>query len=248
MLYGRCKFGTDCSFLHVTTEDEVTKAIKTIQDEVLSLKTEILSLKSITLDLRSSLNSIKEEIKTVNPDEIESDIFAASSCELCALKFTSEDNLKQHISDVHETIPTFKCDLCDYESKSKKGVKIHRGSKHKSAKPSSTSQSSTSTPEQTPITFILRGDGCPNLLTTYFNKHTAMCPSCQASIKNKLLSSPFPPDLCPCCHQASNGLPYSLCSECLESIQEDGFADSSWGSWHLDRTTGQILCIGLDFD
>ena len=187
MLNGRCKFGTDCSFLDVNTEDEVTKAIKTIQDEVLSLKTEILSLKSMNLDLQSSLNSIKEEIKTINPYEIERDIFAASSCELCALEFTSEDNLKQHISNVHENIPMFKCDLCDYESKSKKGVKIHRGSKHKSTQPSSSSQSSTSTPEQTPINFILQGDGCPNLLTSYFNKYTAMCPSCQVSMKSKLL-------------------------------------------------------------
>ena len=81
-----------------------------------------------------------------------------------------------------------------------------------------------------------------------FNKYTAICASCQVSMENKLQSSPFPPNLCPCCHQASNGLPYSLCSECLESIHEDGYADSSWGSWHLNRSTGQILCIGLDFD
>ena len=65
VLYGRCKFGTDCSFLHVTTEDEVTKAIKTIQDEVFSLKSEILSLKITNLDLQSRLTSIKEELKTV---------------------------------------------------------------------------------------------------------------------------------------------------------------------------------------
>ena len=93
------------------------------------------------------------------------------------------------------------------------------------------------TSHQTPINCILQGDGCPNLLTSYFTKYTAICPSCQVSMKSKLLSSPFSPDLCPCCHQASNSLPYSLCSECLESIQEGGYTDSSWGSWHLERIT-----------
>ena len=101
VLYGRCKFGTECSFLHVTSDDQVTKAIKTIQDEVLSLKSEILSLKSMNLDLQSSL----EELKTVSPDEIESDIFPSFSCELCALEFTSDEILKEHISNVHDTIP-----------------------------------------------------------------------------------------------------------------------------------------------
>ena len=255
VLYGRCKFGTACSFLHASTDDEVTKAIKTIQDEVSSLKSEVLSLKSMNHDLQSTLNSMLEELKSGNQDkiEIESDIVPASSCELCDLESTSEDILKQHISTVHDTSPDvqqsiFKCDLCSYESKSKKGVKIHRGSKHKAAQPSSSSKSSTSTSQQTPINCILQGDGCPNLLSSYFNKYTAICASCQVSMENKLQSSPFPPNLCPCCHQASNGLPYSLCSECLESIHEDGYADSSWGSWHLNRSTGQILCIGLDFD
>ena len=137
----------------------------------------------------------------------------------------------------------FKCDLCSYESKSKKGVNIHRGFKHKSA-----SESSTSTSYQTPINCILQGDVCPNLLTSYFSKFTAICASCQVCMENKLLSSPFSSDLCPCCQQASSGPPYSLCPECLVSIQEDGYAESSWGSWHLYRSTGQIFCIGLDFD
>ena len=59
----------------------------------------------MNLDLQSSLNSIKEELKTVNPDEIESDIFPSFSCELCALEFTSDEILKEQISNVHDTIP-----------------------------------------------------------------------------------------------------------------------------------------------
>ena len=149
-LYGRCKFDTDCSFLHATSDDEVTKALKSIHDEVLALKSEILSLKSVNQDLQSSLNSIKEELKTSNLDEIESEIVSVFSCELCDLEFPTEDILKQHIVTIHEASPDvqqllFKCDLCSYESKSKKGVNIHKGSKHKSAQPSSSRKSSTST-------------------------------------------------------------------------------------------------------
>ena len=95
VLYGRCKFGSECSFLHATADDEVTKAIKTIQEEVLSLKNEIHSLKSMNHDLQSSLNSIKEELKTGNPDEIESYILPATSCELCDIELTFSSNTFQ---------------------------------------------------------------------------------------------------------------------------------------------------------
>ena len=217
------------------------------------MKKEILTLKEIHLDLQSSLNDIKDKLianKEVNTKETEKNIVPLFSCAFCDLEFMSDEILKQHHSSVHETSlevqqMKFKCDLCAYESKSEKGVKIHRGFKHKSA-PTSTSLASTSS--QTPMNCILKDDGCPNFLTSYFNKYTAICPSCQDFLEKKLKSSPFSPDLCPCCHQNSDGLQYSLCSECLESIQDDGYADSSWGSWHLNRTSGKILCIGLDFD
>ena len=256
VLYGRCKFGTDCSFLHVATENEIVKNIKNIEKEVFDLKREILTLKTINLDLQSSLNGLKEEIEGIEKAKISETKNKSGPllrCELCDFECISEEMLKQHHSSVHEVNLdvqqlNFKCDLCDYESKSKKGVKIHRRAKHKCVEPLPTNTSSSSPSPQAPINCILEEDGCPNFLNSYFNKYTAICPSCQDFLKKKQESSPFSPDLCPCCQQNSNGLRYSLCSDCLESIQEDGYAESSWGSWHLDRTAGKIICIGLDFD
>ena len=201
--------------------------IKTVEKEVFNLKSEILSLKTFNLELQSSLNAIKDILKStkiVNNNETEQNIVPLFSCEFCDLEFINEEILKKHLSSVHVTNieveqENFKC---DYKSKSKKGVNIHRGSKHKSA-PKIASPPSPSL--QTPINCILKDDGCPNILNTYFNKYTAICSSCQDFLEKKLKSSPFSPDLCPCCHQNSNGAQYSLCSECLESIQDDGYAE-----------------------
>ena len=153
----KCKFGTDCSFLHVTTEDEVVKIIKNVEKEVHDLRSEILTLKTINFDLQSSLNAIKEELKAkekLEINETDKNSVPLLSCELCDFEFISEEMLKQHHSS----------DLCDYESKSKKGVKIHRGAKHKSVQPLPTSTLSSSPLSQTPINCILKDDGCPNFL------------------------------------------------------------------------------------
>ena len=95
---------------------------------------------------------------------------------------------------------------------------------------------------------ILHEDGCQSMVTDYFNNFTAICATCVQFLENKLKSSPFPQDLCPCCHQSCLGPPFSLCKECLTEIESDGYADSTWGSWHLDRRTGKMICIGLDFE
>ena len=135
-----------------------------------------------------------------------------------------------------------------------KGVNIHKGSKHKHYK-SSNSTTATSSAQtfsfssfQTPINCILEEEGCQNVVTSYFNKYTAICSTCTIFMDEKLKASAFSPDICPCCHQPSSGAPLSLCLDCLNSIQDDGYLDSSWGSWHLDRISGRIICIYLDFD
>ena len=144
----------------------------------------------------------------------------------------------------------FKCNFCDYESTSQKGVNIHKGSKHKLSKASteSTSPAFSITPSQSPINCILHEEGCRNVVTSYYNSYTAICISCSLLMKAKLESSPFPSDLCCCCHQPSNGASNLFCSECLSSIQVDGYLESTWGSWHLDRNCDKIVCIDLNFD
>ena len=59
---------------------------------------------------------------------------------------------------------------------------------------------------------------------------TAICSYCVLFMENKQKSSPFSPDLCPCCHEKCLGNSFALCLECLKDINTDGFAESSWGS------------------
>ena len=100
---------------------------------------------------------------------------------------------------------------------------------------------------QTPVKCIRYSDGCKAIISSYYTEYTAICEPCSTLLKKKLMTTPFPHDLCPCCHQASNGPPLSLCMECLDDIQLDGYTESGYGAWHLDRNTGEIICISLDF-
>ena len=63
----------------------------------------------------------------------------------------------------------------------------------------------------------------------------------------KLKSTPFSHELCPCYHELSGGPPLTLCSVCETDIKKDGWTDSPWGSWHFDRHAEEIICIDLDF-
>ena len=158
--------------------------------------------------------------------------------------------LNQHKTSVHETNQDeskFKYDLCEYVSNSRKGVNIHKGSKHKASK-TAASISSIVSSSQSPISCILQEEGCPNLVSSYYTKYTAICMPCSIMMKEKLESSPYLHTLCPCCHLPSTGAPFSLCRVCLDDIQVDGYTESDWGSWHLDRNNGKIICIDLNFD
>ena len=126
----------------------------------------------------------------------------------------------------------------DFESPSSKGVKVHSSAKHKSKQ----------VPIKPPMKCIREEDGCTNSVEIYFNKYTAICSTCSLYLKEKMKMSPFHPSVCPCCHLPNQGQPFSFCQECLDSIYVDGYAESGWGSWHLDGSSGQIVCIHLDFD
>ena len=258
--FGKCKFGENCSFLHISTNDKFTKAEKEIDD----LKKEIEALKSkmITFEaILSKIDTMEPEVGPIlNCDKSSSKTF---SCDSCDLEFANEIDMNNHKDSIHEASTKFKCDLCEYESASKKGVNIHKGSKHKSQKvnasnkksePAPTSSASFSTSSDSlsfslapPITCIRRVDGCPNIVSKYFDKCSAICTDCSQFLDNLQKSSPFSPQLCPACHQPSGENNYSLCSLCLEWLTEDGFRESDFGSWVLDRNTGQVICTQLDF-
>ena len=129
-------------------------------------------------------------------------------------------------------------------------MNIHKGSKHKHMKTSTSTikpgspDTSSSTP---PLPCRRREDGCTNVVTDYIDKFAPICSECVTFMCNLQKTSPFPPQLCPACHQPSGDNNYSFCSLCLEWIQEDGFRESDWGAWSLNRNSGEIICIQLDF-
>ena len=84
---------------------------------------------------------------------------------------------------------------------------------------------------QDPIPCILYVEGCRNIVSEYFNMYTAICDKCVAYMTKKLQSS----------HFFAEGEPLSLCVDCTEEIHQDGYAESRWGSWHLDETSGKIV-------
>ena len=67
-------------------------------------------------------------------------------------------------------------------------------------------------------------------------------------MEEKLKGTPFPHNLCPCCHHPNGNVPLSLCGECLEDIHQDGWTESGHGAWHFDPTNGRIVCIYLNFE
>ena len=237
---GWCKFGEECSFLHFSAAEQFANKI-----EFENMKAEIKALKTRTVLLEeklSKLDTIEDELKALKATK---DTFATHNENV-------EDHRKERESESDFDVTSgainfedpvmFSCNLCNYTSKSQKGVNIHKGAKHKQLRSSSTSSSR----DKSSISCIRKQDGCPNVVKDYFDACTAICQTCVAFISELQASSPFPPNLCPCCHEPSAGDDFSLCAQCIEWIHEDGFADSDWGSWTLDRRNGEIKCIQLE--
>ena len=84
---------------------------------------------------------------------------------------------------------------------------------------------------QIPVNCIRRANGCQKVILSYYSEYTAICDSCKKFLKQKLMSSPHPHYLCPCCHKRSEGPPLSLCTECVQDILEDGYTESGYRIW-----------------
>jgi hypothetical protein len=144
----------------------------------------------------------------------------------------------------------------EYTSLSRKGVNIHKGSKHKNQTRTSSTTAPTSTcPESSTTAPILKSprpcyrhdEGCTNILTDYFDEHSALCNDCIRIMEWKQKES-LPPNFCPCCQAIGRGTDYSLCQECPDYLSENSFVESDFGSWDLNRETGKILCKILEFN
>ena len=76
--------------------------------------------------------------------------------------------------------------------------------------------------QQVPVNCIRYENGCRNIIRSYYTEYTAICEPCSTFLKKKLKTTPYSHMICPCCHQATNGPPLSLCLECMQDIQSDG--------------------------
>ena len=123
-------------------------------------------------------------------------------------------------------------------------LKRHKTMKHKDKVPPQTSSQSSIQPD---VPCVRQEFGCKNTVNKYNDRNTAICPKCKVTLDTLMKSSPFPSTMCPCCHATSTGPPFSFCQECLGFLAEDGSMDSTWGTWVLERNTGKIICMHLDF-
>ena len=199
---------------------------KIAEKEVSSLMTEISALKLANNRLETRIDDLTKKLEKITLSSSGEDLGMKEirfyQCNLCEDNFSCDDFLREHKESVHvsnlDEELIFKCDLCDYKSKSRKGVNIHKGSKHKnftSALASVSVPPSEYVQSQTPLNCILYEEGCPNMISSYYSKYTAICNSCSIMLENKLQSTPFSHDLCPCCHEVSGRTPLSLCTDCL---------------------------------
>ena len=223
--FGKCKFNLKCSYLHQNPSlENANEEIESLKKEVDSLMEDHKVLNSVVSNLQEYLNNLAQNMNV-----------------------TVQTSMDTHTSQSE----VFKCELCSFVSKSQRGVNIHKTTIHKNFTPNNTIQSTSSVSEsyQSPINCIRQSDGCDNIIYSYYNKYTAICDACLDFMDKKLKSTPFSHQLCPCCHQPSSGPPLSLCSECMDDIYDDeGYAESRWGSWHFDRKKQNIVCISLDFN
>ena len=210
--FGRCKFKQNCSYLHVINNFKAMEAeIDNLQKEVNHLKAQNETIKLLMVRLSNLENQV--------------DLMKVSPCEPCDEKSTSTSDLDEHMVSTHEQIltddVTFKCELCEYSSKSKKGVNIHKSSKHKNIKNNKNTVISSSSPE--------------NGKDSYFEEEAPInseekCDVCKYSITSK--DEEANPSV-QCCLSSCKGQWHIKCIEAtdaelkaIQALYEAGLSDS----------------------
>ena len=107
--YNRCKFGEWCCFKHVEKDriivTEIANRVKHLE-KLIEEKDEVISI------LVNKMKVIEEKLCMNNePVNVNTEDFS-------------------DVKEVKETVEKFKCDLCEYESNSKRGIRIHKKKKH----------------------------------------------------------------------------------------------------------------------
>ena len=108
--YNRCKFGEWCNFKHVNkSKNSNTEIIKKIKD----LEKLIVEKDALITSLVDRIKSIEEKLSI--DDQTVKDI---------------PENLAGDKEERKETVDTFRCEVCEFESNSMKGLHIHKKKKH----------------------------------------------------------------------------------------------------------------------
>ena len=116
------------------------------------------------------------------------------SCSPCDFVGEHENTIEEVTIDEPTSILKFRCDQCEFESESQKGVNIHKGSKHKASCSNTSEVSSGNTFSNTEVSFsqffnslaqlpILctqySENGCENIVMEYVDKFSAICDTCE---------------------------------------------------------------------
>ena len=104
--FERCKFGNFCSYFHKETREGK------LEKEVQKLKSEITKLKHNNLKLQNKINKHSESKEEQIDDK------------------DLDDETNMDLETLIRQNSFHYCDNCDYKSKTKKGLKIHRGKMH----------------------------------------------------------------------------------------------------------------------
>ena len=123
--YKRCKFGSYCSFTHKASKDE----------KIEHLRTEINGMKARMVRLEYELNLKNQQIEFImevlRRDEKSKTI---PSDDLSKLMEDDKDLKEKEIDEGNQEqqlTSSFKCEICGYETSSRKGVNIHKKKVHK---------------------------------------------------------------------------------------------------------------------
>ena len=169
-----------------------------------AMEAEIDNLQKEVNHLKAQNETIKLLMVRLSNLENQVDLMKVSPCEPCDEKSTSTSDLDEHMVSTHEQIltddVTFKCELCEYSSKSKKGVNIHKSSKHKNKKNNKNTVISSSSPEngkesyfeeEAPINREEKCDVCKYSTTSKDKEATpsVQCCSCKGQWHTKCIEA-----------------------------------------------------------
>ena len=104
-----------------------------MEKENINLKAENIILQKLSVPFDNSMifNCDKCDFEIEDEDALEThkELYHINPCQVCNLNFDDEDTMKKHKENYHNN----KCDDsrgCDYESRTRSGLKIHKEIKH----------------------------------------------------------------------------------------------------------------------